>query len=63
MRQSNLFLTAAILGIAPGLMLAQSSFPGFVPGNLVVTTSPIFIDQITPAGAVLNTLAIPQGCW
>jgi uncharacterized protein (TIGR03437 family) len=122
MRQRNLLITAAILGVAPSLMLAQSSFPGFVPGNLVVTrsvytgdattvtkgqflppvcpstgscasnggpatnsgaypalgstnnvwnndavdgsfgiTSPIFIDQITPVGALLNTLAIPPG--
>src|ERR1700683_138039 len=120
MKQYNLLTMAAILGVAPGLMLAQSSFPGFTPGNLVVTrsvytgdattvtvgqflppvcpstgscatnggpatnngaypavgstnnvwnndavdgsfgiTSPIFIDQITTGGTLINTLAIP----
>ena len=115
-------LTIAMLLGVPCAMLAQSSFPGFAPGNLVVTrsvytgdattvtvgqqlppvcpstgscatnggpatnngaypsvgstnnvwnndavdrsfgiTSPIFIDQITPLGALINTLAIPPG--
>jgi len=113
---------AIILGGAPSVMMAQSTFPGFFPGNLVLTrsvytgdattvtvgqflppicpstgacasnggaatangaypvagstnnvwnndavdgsfgiTSPIFLDQITPSGALVNTLAIPPG--
>ena len=117
-RQSSRNLASIAVILLPAIGLGQSPFPGFTPGNLVVTrsvytgdattlsvgqplppvcpataacgtatatasgtyatltnsnnvfnndtvdgsfgvTAPIFLDQLTPAGTVMNTLAIP----
>jgi hypothetical protein len=60
----DLFAMGALLGCTPGAMMAQSSFPGFIPGNLVVTRTVYTGDATTATvGQPLPPLCPPTAEW
>jgi len=74
-QRSHLFRHAgsigAVLALAPGVLRGQVSAP-FTPGNLVIfrvgdgvaalsnAATAIFLDEYTPAGVLVRTIAVPS---